>query len=267
MDEHRRIIISIVVLAVIMLLSGYFLFYLPIENNYNTINSHINYFKKLKSRSEVAAENRHINVKNSDTELQKNDTIEDFLRGINDVAFNADVVIYKMTQDRRWPNTFKLSVISDYHSFLKFIAEIEQINIYIRELSIHPYKMEAGLPLNVVTLLISVFRHDYSISAERFKRLNDYINKKELQDPFKNLDQYVPIIDLTWLHKLTSIGISAGTKEATIDRKVVRVGDFYPPGSNRRITMIEADRVYLSEKTIQGEKEYIIRFRKKRSLQ
>lgn len=257
--SHKTNIIAMIIFMMSVLLIVYILFYYPL-------------LKHLKSlQSQILILNEQVDIKRKMTESFSKgetrkiiyvDSIQDFLKRINNIGNEASVIIRKMEPLKDTSSTYRIDIIANYYSFLKFICGLESLNIDIQDLSVHPYSFTE----HVISFTIAPLEGGKSLENEHIKEITQQINKPNLRNPFKayvveGLKPPEQLVDLTWKYKLTSIGMYQGVKEATIDQKVVHVGNAFPDNTKRIVQLIEDDRVYFIENKSWGKEYSVIEFR------
>jgi hypothetical protein len=143
---------------------------------------------------------------------------------------------------------YRLTAQAPFERLLQFLLRVEQSNLALEEVSVHP------LPgaRDQVKLLLRVLRGEMS---QQNRRLLDELQKPvptAMRNPFKR-DGRTPEasvspdqMDLTWKFKLTSIGIDSKGRYANIDRKVVHKGDVF---NGMVVTEVGQNRVELTSDT------------------
>ncbi|MBF0521187.1 MAG: hypothetical protein HQK92_15865 [Nitrospirae bacterium] len=199
-------------------------------------------------------------------------SIEGFLRKLNDVGKNSNVLINQVEPESGKDLQFNLKISADYFSFLRFISRLEALSMDISNLGIHQYDSTGAMPRHAISFTVTPLSGGQELPEAQALALKQSADNTKFRNPFlrsveaEKLLKYKQVIDLTWIHKLTSIGFSGGKKEATIDDRVVTVGDNFPSESKRKVDSIGVDRVYLSEITDVGKIDYIIKFRKVKKI-
>ncbi|MBN1104121.1 MAG: type II secretion system protein M [Deltaproteobacteria bacterium] len=143
---------------------------------------------------------------------------------------------------------YRLTAQAPFERLLQFLLRVEQSNLALEEISIHP------LPgaRDQVKLLLRVLGGEMSLQN---RCLLDELQKPVpavMRNPFKRDGRTSKAsglpdqMDLTWKFKLTSIGVDPKGRYATIDRKVVHKGDVF---NGMVVTEVGADRVELKSDT------------------
>lgn len=162
--------------------------------------------------------------------------------------------IEKLDKDR-----YKLTAQAPFDRLILFLFRIEQANLAVEDMEIHPlagHKDQVSMVLRVL---------GYDMSQENRQVLSDFRKSMglPLRNPFKkdagstemagSLDQ----IDLTWKFKLTGTGMDRGGGYANIDHKHYYKDDIF---NGMRVTRIEKDRVELESDT----QKFFMTFRRKK---
>lgn len=267
---NKRLEITAIILFTVVVFTGYYIFlFSPLKSKYTTLQGQYKYFSELADKEKkklVQTQKEQKGYIKPSVE-----SLEDFMRSVNDAGRESGIIIRKMEPDKKEPLDFNIELIADYYAFLRFISGLEALSITIHNISIHPYQKVGYLTRHVITFKFSPIKGGKLLLDERAERLKQLVLDENLRNPFQRFTDigekspdYAPITDLTWIHKLTSIAMADGDREATIDRITVREGDAFPPGTKRIVTMIDSDRVYLLEITSSGRNEYFIEFREKK---
>ncbi|MGB0721130.1 MAG: hypothetical protein ACPGU7_01930 [Gammaproteobacteria bacterium] len=192
----------------------------------------------------------------------------DFLRRINAIANEHSVIIRRLVPTEESRFKFKIDIITDYWTFLRFTSDLESLNTVVHNLEVHPYNPDPERPEHLITFSITPRNDAEPLSGARLDALREDVRKK-VRNPFqrfaydKTRREVRAEIELTWIHKLTGIGETTSGPQATIDNTDYRVGDTL---LGKRITEIRSDRVYLvSDKPVDGViNKYVLKFRGKK---
>jgi hypothetical protein len=263
LDERKQEFLYIAVFTALLLFAGYFVLYRPLLSDNAALLGQIALLNKQDAeKKELVGK-----MQESHVERPRLDSPEEFLRNINEVGRNSDVLIRKMSPSKDSETEFDIEILADYRSFLKFISNLEGLNVDLKNISVRQSSKVSAIPRQLIKFTVAPLGGGSYAVDERLTQLAEAVGKPDLRNPFQRSilapnpeSDYSQIIDLTNIHNLTSVGTSVeGDRDAVIDRKVLRVGDFLQPGGKRRITRITTDGVYLME----GVQEYVIKFRKK----
>lgn len=268
--DIRPEITAVIVFIVVVFIGDYFFLYSPLKTKYTTLQGQYRYFSDLadKEKQKLA----QIIKEQKGYVKPSVESLENFMRSVNDVGRASGIIIRKMEPDDKERLNFSIELIADYYSFLKFISGLEALSIDIHNISVHPYQKMGVLPRHVIIFKFAPIKGGKTLQDKHAEELKRLVLNEKLRNPFQQFTNigdkspdYAPITDLTWINKLTSIGAVGGAREATIDRITLREGDSFPSGSERKVIRIDADRVYLLEKTSSGRnEEYFISFREKK---
>ena len=202
------------------------------------------------------------------------DSIPQFLRHINSIAQANSVIIRSLTPDAVSPFKYHIEIAVEYETFLRFLADLESRDTIIHEMEVRPYDSRAIPPRHFITFSITPRNNAQPLADQRLKQVLLDVEKKNKRNPFQQLDvrtKHVPVVALTWVHRLTGIGSNGNLKYATIDRKDYVVGDALKIGDgsdgvDRKaiITTIGKLAVNLEERTANGAQQYVLEFRRKK---
>lgn len=190
-----------------------------------------------------------------------------FLARINEIAHNNEVIIRKLSPDKEGTLLkFHLDFIADYHTLVRFTAELESLDILLDNIQVHPYDPGKTPPLLAVSFSLIPQNNAEPISSQRLDELKKWVFAKDKRDPFqrfaydKSRKVVNPAIDLTWIYKLDGLGMTPENNPyANINRKSYQVGDEL---DGREITKISEDRLHLQKKGRDGVTDYVLSFRK-----
>lgn len=194
------------------------------------------------------------------TQPLKNDS-PTFLEKINKEFIASGVELDHIEKLDADDYTYRFVAYAPFNRLLDFLSRIEQSNLAIQDLDVHPYARDK----NLINMTLRLIRAEMSPDEKRaFHGLQEKL-PKIIRDPFKKNAVIRPspsdkpgIINLTWKHKLTGVGFDKA-RYATIDHKNYYKGDVF---HGMRITRIESDRVYLELRS----QKYFIRFRYRGAL-
>ncbi len=189
-----------------------------------------------------------------------------FMRRINRIANQNDVIIRRLTPTVENRFTYRIDIITDYRTFLRFTSQLESLDTVVDDLEVHPYGMNPKSNKLEHTISFSITpRNDAEpISGERLKNIQTDVEVPDIRNPFikkaegpqGGLDE----IDLTWINKLTGIGQDNDGAVATIDKLTYRVGDTLA-NTQQTITHIQSDRILLEIVDEDGTQRFLLKFR------
>ena len=204
------------------------------------------------------------NVKKDDKVVAEISTIPEFLKKINETCRAPKVIIRNLLPDATNPFQFKLEFISSYFDFLQVLSEFEKLNISILNISIQPYEIDKNNPRHLINLSIVAIGKGERLSEKNVAFLDKELAKKDKRNPFQRFAKtplgvkIVPMIDLTYLHKLSGIGKVGDENIATIDARQYSKGDKF---EDKIVKEVTTKSVLLIKETDNGVVKYIIRFR------
>ena len=208
--------------------------------------------QEMKARAAKAAQ--------SDDGIQ---SLPDFLRRINAISNQTNVIIRELTPSRDGNIKFNIKITTDFYTFLRFIMRLESLNVAINDMQIRPYDPTKKPPQQAIEFSITP-RHDAEpLESERIRTLRVAVEAPDRRNPFQRFafdptKQVAMEVDLTWIYRLSGIGRSGDEMVATIDNKDFRKGDRL---ENMDVSAIRSDRVELTRKTDHGTDRYILKFR------
>ena len=221
----------------------------------------------------IQAENTNLSTikkKAEDKEKTGNDRgiekLPDFLRHINAIANATSVYVDELEPSQSGDIKFTIKLKTDFRTFIKFIQQLESLDVTINDMQIHPYDpTKKEMPVHFITFTITPRHNADEIHGDRITALQSAIAAKELRNPFQrfaydpNKKAAVMKIDLTWEYKLSGIGQIGTSRIATIDSKDYSIGEFL--GGDKKIDAVEADHVELSRPNGNVVDQYILKFR------
>jgi hypothetical protein len=269
-QQNRSLVLSTAYLLVTLGLAGYVVSY----SNLAAATRDLRAASKT-IQVELAAQRAVVLGSNVAGVKTKNiDSIPEFLRHINSIAQANSVIIRSLTPDPVAPFKYHIEIAVNYETFLRFLANLESRDTIIHEMEVRPYDSRAIPPRHFITFSITPRNNAQPLADQRLKQVLLDVEKKNKRNPFQQLDvrtKHVPVVELTWVHRLTGIGSSGNVKYATIDRKDYVVGDSLKigdgsDGENRKavITAIDKLAVNLEERTANGAQQYVLEFRRKK---
>ncbi|MBF0131980.1 MAG: hypothetical protein HQL75_05275 [Magnetococcales bacterium] len=190
--------------------------------------------------------------------------LPDFLGRINDIAHRQQVIINRLSPEKEESLKFKLEMTSEYRTFIKFIAQLESLNVIIDDIQLHPYDARKVTPVHAISFTIIPRNDAEPLSAERQKKLQELVAKPGQRNPFQRLAPGIVdhLVDLTWVVKLGGIGVALdGKRYATIDNSSYRVGDTL---EGRVITEITESKVFMEKIDDDGVTRFVLSSREKK---
>lgn len=195
-----------------------------------------------------------------------------FLKHINRISQDTNVIIRELV-----PSTtnsaasggalkFKLSITTDYLTFLRFAGQLESLNVGINDLQVRPYDPTKTPVEHAITFSITPRDDAKPLESARIGTIREKVAAKNKRNPFqrfaynKSEPKPSPWIDLTWIHRHSGIGRIGGERIATINSRDYAVGD---PLDDMLINEIRNDRVMLKKESADGEQIYVLGFRRK----
>ena len=193
-------------------------------------------------------------------------SIPAFLQNINALANTTKVIIRKLVPDSHNKLKFYLEMFADYYTFLRFISQLESLNVTIHDLEVRPYNDTKTPPVHLIKFTITPTDDAAPMSSSRLRLLARQVSQKNKRNPFQRYAARTgpakACIDQTWVYKLTGIGTINGKPIATIGSVDYREGDAVDDMTIRRI---KGDRVELRKKTENGTECHILKFRQKKA--
>ncbi|MGN7610454.1 hypothetical protein ACQZV8_00025 [Magnetococcales bacterium HHB-1] len=285
--KNSKLILSTLYMVAGLLALGYSILYSRLDaytSDIQAVNQKISVENRviqdqLKKDQEAAA--------NAQGKEDKNEgrisSLPDFLLHINTLAKNNNVIIRKLVPDQEDqdggnsqalaisnPLKFRLEIITDFFTFLKFSLDLESLDTILDDLEVHRYDMtNPEKPLHFITFTLIPRNDAKPLKNKRLDELRAVIYNQGHRNPFRRLvvlkGKPTTDIDLTYLYRLTGIGTNPdGRRYATIDRKNytenMKLG-------GRLIKEIQMDRVLLIKRATQPgvpDKKFILRFRKRK---
>lgn len=208
----------------------------------------------------------------SDANEQGIKSLPSFLKHINRISQDTKVIIRELvpsTTSRsgtRGALKFKLSITTDYLTFLRFAAQLESLNVGINDLQVRPYDPTKDPVEHAIAFSITPRDDAKPVPSQRITTIQEKVAAKNKRNPFqrfaynKSEPKPSPWIDLTWIHRLSGIGRIGGERIATVDSRDYMVGDKL---NDMFVTEIRNDRVMLGKESKDGEQIYVLGFRKK----
>jgi hypothetical protein len=223
----------------------------PLESYQKTINFLSEKYRKDEQSLHKKLFELSKDKKDDDVELA---IIPKLLIKINNTCKRPNVIIRKLEPHSENPFRFELQFISNYFNFVKVLSEFEKLDIVIHHIDIKPYEIAKTLPRHIIRIDIQAIQGAEELSDKVSNFLKNEIAKKNKRNPFQRFaklgSNIERIIDLTWIHKLTSIG--------RINRKIYYVGDYF---EDMQVIKIEPSKVSFSKKNQNGLTRFIIGFR------
>ena len=251
-------IVSFVVLLLSIAFFLYFVFYRNADGNITHFNaliqdveSQISEIKTLKPLPKQA-----LKTDTPVTQPFRGDS-STFLEKIHIVFIESGLELDHIEKLETDNYTYRFVAFAPFERLLDFLFRIEQSNLAIQDLDVHPYATDK----NLVSMTLRFIRHE--MVPDEKKAFQEFQEKfpKLIRDPFKKNALIRPsvkptMINLTWKYNLTGIGFDKA-RYATIDHKNYYKGDIF---NGMRITRIQSDRVYL----VSDSQKYLLSFRYRR---
>jgi len=190
-----------------------------------------------------------------------------FLRHINDIASQTKVIIHELSPSHDNSLKFVLKITADYFTFLRFLSELEALNVIVNDLQIHPFDQRKTPPEHAIEFSITPRGNAEPLpnANERISKLRQQVAEPNKRNPFqrfafdKDKKAVSQDIELTWLYRLTGVGRVGERKVATINGQDCSIGDVVDGMS---IVAIENDRVLLKkDSATEGSIKYVLKFR------
>lgn len=187
-----------------------------------------------------------------------------FLERINDIAQTTRVIIDELMPSKDEQLKFSIKIRADYFTYLRFAAKLESLNVSIHDLQVRPFNPGVTPPIHAIEFSITPRDDAAPLESERLARMRARVEEKNKRNPFQRFafneasKEVLKQIELTWIYKLTGIGMSGGKRTATINGKDYAVDDEL---EGMKITAIETDRVMLRKTTTDGVTEYLLKRR------
>lgn len=191
------------------------------------------------------------------------ENLPNFLRRINAIANLTNVIVKQLTPVTEGGIKFNIKITTDFYTFLRFISQLESLNVAINDMQVRPYDNTKKPPIHAIEFSITPRRDAEEIAGARIEDMKKAVGITDKRNPFQRF-AYDPSkmvtqeIDLTWIYKLSGIGQVGEEKVATIDNRDYRRKDQI---ENMTITQIRSDRVELERKTDHGIDRYVLKFR------
>jgi hypothetical protein len=276
-QENRTLIFSTLYMVFGLMAAGYALFYSRLDAQMADLkmaSQQLTERKTTLSKKLAEIKAAELEQEKAKTETEEKITgginyLPHFLMRINQIAKLNNVIIRTLTPDTDDNSVlrFRMEVITDYYTFIRFTFQLESLDIYLDDLAIHSYDQIQTPPLHAIQFTLIPRNDAQPLSDTRLEELGQWITQKNRRNPFQrfafdpNRAKARPVIDLTWIHKLGGIGLSQdGKPYATIDQRPYREGDLL--SEERRIEKIEADHVVLFKETPDGKIQYVLKFRR-----
>ncbi|MDG2284426.1 MAG: hypothetical protein P8N43_02705 [Alphaproteobacteria bacterium] len=161
---------------------------------------------------------------------------------------------------------FKLAIITDYLTLLRFAAQLESLNVGINDLQVRPYDPTKTPVEHAIEFSITPRDDAKPVKSTWVKSIKDKVTVKNKRNPFqrfaynKSEPKPSPWIDLTWIYRLSGIGRIGEARIATIDSRDYAVGDTL---KDMVVDEILSDRIKLKRESADGVQTYVLGFRKK----
>lgn len=268
-ERYQSLVLSVLWLAAGILLFGYVSWYQPLEIMKADLKSARKHVQQELQQAGTERDNLRLSAasKDSPENVDVISSLPQFLFRINSLAQANDVILRKLTVDENDNMRFNIELFVDYFTFIRFTAALESLDVNIHDMAVHPYNSGVTPPVHIISFSITPRNNAQPLEGERLESLLEAVDRKNKRNPFQRFayDQsapkVLPEIDLTWVHKLSGIGVDNGIKYATIDRIDYMVNDRV---AGKVVQEIMNDRVYLLKKSEDGEQRFILKFRRKK---
>lgn len=190
-----------------------------------------------------------------------------FLGHINAIASQTKVIIRELTPSHDSSLKFVLKLTADYFTFLRFLSELEALNVIVNDLQIHPYDPRKTPPEHAIEFSITPRGNGDPLpnANERISALREQVAEPNKRNPFQRFafdkanNEVSKDIELTWLYRLTGVGRIGDHRIATINGQDYGVGDSL---DGMVIGAIDSDRVMLKKDSKElGSVRYVLKFR------
>jgi len=242
------------------------IYYYPMIEYKEKLDKLSSYYAEEKGKLETLKKQKELERRtDKKVETAEISTIPNFLKSINKTCKAPKVIIRTLIPDGSNPFQFELKFISTYFDFLNVLSQFEKLNINILNITVQPYIIDKDNPKHLITLSIVAIGTGEKLSDKYVAFLDDELAKEGKRNPFQRFAKtpkgivITQIIDLTYLYKLTGIGIIGGKNVATINTKQYSKNDIFE--TTKIIKEIRSDSVLLTEDTKNGIMKFIIRFR------
>ena len=137
------------------------------------------------------------------------------MRYINRIAQDTDVIIRELLPVQAKgvgagnELKFKLSVTTDYLTFLRFAARLESLNVGINDLQVRPFDPTKTPALHAIAFSITPRDDGKPLESARIVRIREQVAAKNKRNPFQRFAYSTseptptPWIDLTWIYRLS----------------------------------------------------------------
>ena len=262
--NNQDFMMSLLYLVFGIWLFGYSIIDVRHENSQRQATAVLNELNREKTELDAITKKRDQEKKaNEAGSLQ---SLPSFLGHINSIASQTKVIIRELSPAQDKSLKFNLKITTDYFTFLRFMSELEALNVIVNDVQIHPYDSRKTPPEHAIEFSITPRGNGEPLpnANERIKALRDQVGEPGKRNPFqrfafnKDKMQVTRDIELTWLYRLTGIGRIGDKRMATINAQDYSTGDSF---DGMTITAIETDRVRLEKKSAEGTTSYILKFR------
>jgi hypothetical protein len=249
-------VLSFLVLGLALVLFLYLAVYKSYEHNMERFRSLNNRGKKeLQVSRKAKTESSRARLSDSVQEAASITTVPMFLENINKEFLASALQLDHIQKSESDDSVYSFTALAPFDCLVDFLLRIEQSNLALQDLAIHPYSSRKNL-INITLRVIKdemtpEDREEFIAYQERYQ--------KTIRDPFRKggTGGQPGLINLTWKYKLSGIGFDT-ERYATIDHKDYYKGDLF---HGLHIVRIQSDQVHLEA----GSQKYFLGFRYKRT--
>lgn len=272
-QQYRNVIWSLVYLMVGCLVAGYAIVIAPRA----VMKADMTQFREIlekenKTLTELKKKEADAEKSSGLTEERGIKSLPRFLKHINRISQDTNVIIRELVPSITSGGgigrglKFKLSIITDYLTFLRFASKLESLDVGINDLQVRPYDPSKTPAEHAIAFSITPRDDANPLESQRIATVLDQVAAKNKRNPFQRfaynekVEKLSAWIDLTWIHRLSGIGRVGGERIATINSRDYTVGDKL---DDMKVAEIESDRVMLKKESKDGEQIYVLGFRNK----
>jgi hypothetical protein len=266
--KHQSLIFSTLYMVLGLMAAGYATVYSGKEAMIKDLRK---VHRELKAEKKQLEELKKKESEETDKSKEDKNSLPVFLTNINRIAQNNKVIIRELSPNNEDNQLkFQLQLITDYFSFIRFTSELEALDIILDDIQLHPYDNGRTPPMHAISFSLIPRNNASPLSDDvRLKNLQEWVNKTDRRNPFQRfaydttLKRVRPVIDLTWIHKLSGLGrTKSNQKYASISRKKYFVGSKL---DGLIITAIDEKnkQVSLEKRSEDGKVRYTLGFRQR----
>lgn len=271
-QQYRNVIGSLIYLAIACLVAFYALHAAP-RGVMKEDLARLKQIFELENRALAALKKAEEDEKSpSEADDRGIKSLPAFLKHINRISQDTNVIIRELVPSAGsgartgGALKFKLSIITDYLTFLRFAAQLESLNVGINDLQVRPYDPTKTPVEHAIAFSITPRDDGKPLESRRIGTIQEKVAAKNKRNPFQRFAYSrtaptpSPWIDLTWIHRLSGIGRIGGERIATVNSRDYSVGDRL---DDMTVAEIRNDRVMLKKESKDGEQIYVLGFRRK----